>query len=57
LSLPSINVPGFLVYASENPKVAQCLKDKNKDALRFALIDLAFQYKEIIKLENSTFEK
>jgi hypothetical protein len=57
LSLPSNYIQGFLVYASENPKVAQSLKDKNKDALRFILIDLAFQYKELISSENNIFEK
>lgn len=57
LNLPSIYVQGFLVYASENPKVAQCLKDKNSNALRFALIDLAFHYKELISPENNIFEK
>lgn len=57
LSLPPDYVQGFLVYASENPKVTQWLKGKNRDALRFALIDLAFQYKELIKIENTTFEK
>ncbi|WP_136668550.1 hypothetical protein [Flavobacterium sp. H122] len=57
LSIPPDYIEGFLVYASENPKVVQCLKEKNKNVLRFALTDLAFQYKELISTEINTFEK
>lgn len=57
LSIPVDYIDGFLVYASENPKVAQSLKNKNKSVLRFVLIDLAFQFKEDINMESNTFEK
>lgn len=37
-------IEGFIVYASENPKVMQALKEKNKTLVTFLLGGLAAEY-------------
>ncbi|CAM3535195.1 hypothetical protein [Flavobacterium saliperosum] len=37
-------IDGFIVYASENPKVKQALKEKNKTLVTFLLGELATEY-------------
>lgn len=39
---------GFIVYASENPKVAQALKEKNKTLVTFLLGGLATEYNKLV---------
>ncbi|OWP77210.1 hypothetical protein [Flavobacterium oreochromis] len=52
LKIPDNYLDGFIVYASENSKIAQDLQAKNFEALRFDLIDLAVRYKEIITIQK-----
>jgi len=41
-------IDGFIVYASENPKVKQALKEKNKTLVTFLLGELATAYNKIV---------
>lgn len=41
-------IEGFIVYASENPKVKQALKEKNKTLVTFLLGELATEYNAFI---------
>lgn len=41
-------IDGFIVYASENPKVKQALKEKNKTLVTFLLGGLASEYNKLV---------
>jgi len=41
-------IDGFIVYASENPKVKQALKEKNKTLVIFLLGELATEYNQFV---------
>lgn len=41
-------IEGFIVYASENPKVVQALKEKNKTLVTFLLGELATEYNKLV---------
>lgn len=46
-SIKQENIEGFIVYASENPKVIQALKEKNKTLVTFLLGALATEYNKL----------
>jgi hypothetical protein len=49
LKIPSDYVEGFKYYAVENPKLMQAISNKNKSMTTFLLIEIAEEYKQIIK--------
>ena len=56
LKIPSEYVDGFKFYAVENTNLMQAISNKNKAMTSFLLIEIAEEYKELIK-EQSSFWK
>ena len=48
LKIPADYIDGFVVFASEKPKLATAVEEKNKTLVKFLLAELAVDYKKML---------